>query len=543
VRTPQHRRRTFAPTFNGQRASYDAMNGPRVRSEEAAMLELSGLIAYHARFRPDATAVVFGRERLSYRAFAARVARMGNLLRALGIGPGDKVATATANSLELLEAYWAVPSIGATLVPLSPLLMGPGLASLLQGSDACCLVTQRSLMPVLEGIRDQLPPHVLLIDGAADGCIDARARAAAMPDRLAPAAVSPDDLFNIMFTSGTTGQPKGIMLPHRVRAMYGTLFASAWRMTPESRTLHTGAIVFNGAFVTMMPTFLLGATYVLLPQFDAEATLEAIERERVTHTMLVPAQIVALLESPRFDPRRLSSLECILSLGAPLLLGVRERLNELLPGRLYELYGLTEGFVTILDRDDAVRKAGSVGVPPVFSALRIVRDDGGPAAPGEPGEIVGRAPITMTGYYRRPDLTAETLRDGWIHTGDVGYVDDEGYLHLVDRKKDMIDSGGVKVYPRDIEEIAARHPAVSEVAVFGVPHEKWGETPLAAVILHAGATVSAEALRDWINERVGARYQRVSQVVVMTAFPRSAAGKTLKRELREPYWAGRGRQI
>jgi acyl-CoA synthetase (AMP-forming)/AMP-acid ligase II len=355
--------------------------------------------------------------------------------------------------------------------------------------------------------------------------------------------VSPEDLFNIMFTSGTTGEPKGIMLPHRVRAMYGALFACAYRMTPESRTLHTGAIVFNGAFVTMMPTFLLGATYVLLQQFDAEATLDAIERERITHTMLVPAQIVALLGSPRFDPQRLQSLECILSLGAPLLLGDRERLNEMLPGRLYELYGLTEGFVTILDRDDAVRKSGSVGVPPVFSALRIVRDDGQQAAPGESGEIVGRAPIAMTGYYRRPDLTAQTLREGWIHTGDVGYVDDEGYLHLVDRKKDMIDSGGVKVYPRDIEEIAARHPEIREVAVFGVPHEKWGETPVAAVILRAGATVSADALRDWINQHVGARYQRVSQVVVMSDFPRSAAGKTLKRELREPYWAGQGRTI
>jgi len=149
----------------------------------------------------------------------------------------------------------------------------------------------------------------------------------------------------------------------------------------------------------------------------------------------------------------------------------------------------------------------------------------------------------MTGYYKRPDLTAETLRDGWIHTGDVGYLDDEGYLHLVDRKKDMIDSGGVKVYPRDIEEIAARHPDIREVAVFGVPHDKWGETPLAAVILRDGATTPAESLRDWINERVAARYQRVSQVVVMPDFPRSAAGKTLKRELRDPYWAGQGRRI
>ena len=275
----------------------------------------------------------------------------------------------------------------------------------------------------------------------------------------------------------------------------------------------------------------------------SRGTIAAIERERVTHVMLVPAQIVALLGSPRFESTRLASLQCILSLGAPLLQEHKDRLNAALPGRFYELYGLTEGFVTILDRNDAVRKSGSVGIPPPFYRMRIVSEDGADAAPGEIGEIVGRGPILMTGYYRRPDLTSQAIRDGWLYSGDMGYLADDGYLYLVDRKKDMIDSGGVKVYPRDIEEIAARHPDVREVAVLGVPHEKWGETPLAAVILREGATITAVGLRDWINERVSARYQRVSEVVIMADFPRSAAGKTLKRELREPYWAGRGRNI
>jgi acyl-CoA synthetase (AMP-forming)/AMP-acid ligase II len=259
--------------------------------------------------------------------------------------------------------------------------------------------------------------------------------------------------------------------------------------------------------------------------------------------MLVPAQIIAILGSPAFDPKRLESLECILSLGAPLLQEHKDRLNAALPGRFYELYGLTEGFVTILDRDEAVRKSGSVGVPPPFFHMRIVRDDGVDAKTGEVGEIVGRGPILMAGYFKRPDLTAQAIRDGWLFTGDMGFVDDEGFLHLVDRKKDMIDSGGVKVYPRDIEEIAAKHPDVNDVAVFGVPDAKWGETPICACVLKPGASVAAEQLRDWINERVGARYQRVSKVVVLPDFPRSAAGKTLKRELREPYWEGAGRKI
>ena len=507
------------------------------------MLELATLISRQARYRPEATAVVFEGERLTYRDFQERVARVGNMLRALGLGPGDKVATLAANSLELLTIYWAVPSIGAVLVPLSPLLLRDGVASLLRGSEARCVIAQSSMLPVLRELRGELPPHVLILDAQASGFGDFRSLCAAQSGALTPAAVGEGDLFNIMFTSGTTGVPKGIMHTHFVRSMYALVLGQAFRMTPESRALHSGAIVFNGAFVTMMPTFFLGGMYMLLRQFDAEETMAAIERERITHVMLVPAQIVAILAAPRFDPRRLASLECLVSLGAPLLKPDKDRLNAALPGRLYELYGLTEGFVTILDRAEAVRKGGCVGVPPSGFQMRIVRDDGAEAAVGVAGEIVGRGPMLMTGYYKRPDLTAQALRDGWLHTGDIGYLDEDGYLHLVDRLKDMIDSGGVKVYPRDIEEIAARHPEVHEVAVFGIPDEKWGETPVAAVILRPGAGASAEALREWINERVSARFQRVSRVEVMADFPRSTAGKTLKRELREPYWSKSGRKI
>ncbi|MGZ3478718.1 MAG: class I adenylate-forming enzyme family protein, partial [Myxococcaceae bacterium] len=237
-----------------------------------------------------------------------------------------------------------------------------------------------------------------------------------------------------------------------------------------------------------------------------------------------------------FAPERLASLQCLLSLGAPLLKEHKDRLNSLLPGRFHELYGLTEGFITILDKTDAVRKSSSVGVPTFFNEIRIVLEDGTEARPGQVGEIVGRGPMLMLGYYKRPDLTAEALRNGWLFTGDMGSLDEDGYLCLVDRKKDMIDSGGVKVYPRDVEEVAIRHPAIREVAVFGVPHEKWGETPLAAVILTDPGAAQADQLRDWINARVQARYQRVSRVVIHEDFPRSPAGKTLKRELRKPYW-------
>jgi acyl-CoA synthetase (AMP-forming)/AMP-acid ligase II len=384
---------------------------------------------------------------------------------------------------------------------------------------------------------------MVLCDGEAPGFNSFRALTAAASAATPIVRVVAGDVLTVMYTSGTTGLPKGILHTHFIRAMYATLMASTWRMTPESVVLHTGAIVFNGAMVTMLPAFYCGATFVVHRQFDPEAAIAAIAAERVTHTMLVPSQIVAILDSPAFDPAKLASLEMILSLGAPLHREHKDVLNRVLPGRFYELYGLTEGFITVLDRADAVRKAGSVGIPPPFYELRIVDESGTECRPGDVGEIAGRGPITMPGYLNRPDLTAQALRDGWLFTGDLGYLDEDGFLYLVDRKKDMIDSGGVKVYPRDIEELAVRHPAVREVAVFGIPHDKWGETPLAAVVLHAPGSAGADELRDWINARVAARYQRVDRVVIMEDFPRSAAGKTLKRELREPYWRGREQKI
>jgi long-chain acyl-CoA synthetase len=519
-------------------------------------LVMGSLPAHHARYRPRHTAVVVAprakgeREiRLDWREFDAYVNRLANALAGLGVARGDRVATVLANSLELLATYWACAKLGAAAVPLSPLLAASGLESLFADAPPKVVLASSDQRAALDAVRRRLPfaPAWVLVDAAADdeaagylayGLLHAEASAAA------PAArVEAGDLFTLMYTSGTTGLPKGIQHTHFIRAMYAALHASAWRMGPESVVLHSGAIVFNGAMVTMFPTFMVGATYVLHRAFDAEAFIDTVERERVTHTMLVPSQVIAILNAKRFDPARLVSLEMVLSLGAPLLKEHKDRLNEVLPRRFYELYGLTEGFVTILDRDDAMRKSGSVGVPPPFYEMRIVDEAGREVPAGEVGEIVGRGPITMPGYYNRPEQTAQALRDGWLYTGDLGYVDEDGFLHLVDRKKDMIDSGGMKVYPKDVEEVVARHPAVLEVAVFGIPHEKWGETPVAAVVLREKGSVAGDELKDWINARVAAKYQRVDRVIVMDDFPRNAAGKTLKRELRAPFWEGRGRKI
>ncbi|MGA8538980.1 MAG: fatty acid--CoA ligase family protein, partial [Terriglobales bacterium] len=337
--------------------------------------------------------------------------------------------------------------------------------------------------------------------------------------------------------------PKGIVLTHYIRSIYCLLFASTFRMNPESIVLHSGSIVFNGSFLTLMPAMYLGATYILHKSFDVRNFVETVEREKVTHVMMVPSQIVALLGSPQFSAEALKSLEMIGTVGAPLHLEHKEKLNSCLPGRFYELYGLTEGFMTVLDKNHYASKPNSVGPPQPFFDMRIINDRGQDAAPRVVGEIIGRGPALMPGYYKRPDLTAQAIIDGWLHTGDLGYVDEDGFLYLVDRKKDMIISGGTNVFPKDIEEIIVQHPAVREVAVFGIPSEKWGETPLAAVILHQPGAVSPEGLREWINERVDARNQRVCAVEIMKDFPRSTAGKTLKRVMREPYWAGRNEKI
>ncbi len=506
------------------------------------MVNIGTLLPRHAQYRPNHLAVVFEERRLTFSEFNERVNRLANGLLELGLGKGDKVATILPNCLEQLEVYWAVAKLGAVVVPLSSLLQGSGLVRLLNDSDTVLVITTAAFAETLDTVKTDLPaiaPDRYFLTDANDvpGYRPYEALTVdAAPDNSPSVTVNGDDPYNIIYSSGTTGLPKGIVHTHAIRAAYCSSCASAYRMTPESIVLHVGSIIFNGAFLTLMPAMFLGCPYILHRQFDATALIETVAREKVTHIVMVPSQIIAMLNAPDFSAEILQSLEMICTVGAPLHQEHKDELNKCLPGRFNELYGLTEGFATILDREDYQAKPGSVGVPPPLFEMRIVDGDGNNVPPGVVGEIVGRGPITMPGYYKRPDLTAQVLREGWLHTGDLGYVDEDGFLYLVDRQKDLIISGGVNVYPRDIEEVIVQHPAVREAAVFGIPSEKWGETPLAAVILKEPRAIMADTLRDWINDRVEARYQHVHAVVIKEDFPRNVAGKTLKRLMREEYW-------
>ena len=420
-------------------------------------MHTGSLFARHARYRPNHLAVVLGDRRLSYLEFNQEINRLANALQALGISKGDKIATLLPNCIELLEVYWASAKIGVVVVPLSTQLRAKTLVSLVTDAEAVMLVTNSEFADAVEAFKAELiaiaHDRFLLTDGNRKGFRDYHGLKAGVSDDEPEGFVGDEDPFNIIYSSGASGRPRGIVHTYRGRAAYGTSFATAFRLTPESISLYAGPIVFNWAFVGLMPAVFTGSTFILLPQFDPVLWMRTIAREKVTHVLLEPKQIVALLNSPDFSSEALGSLEMILSLGAPLHPEHKERLYRLLPDRFYELYGLPEGFMTVLDKHDYPRKPCSVGTPPPFFEMRIVDPDGNGLPAGEVGEICGRGPTLMQGYYKRPDLTQQAIRDGWLHSGELGCVDEDGFLYLVDRVHNKMLFGGGNLSPRNIEEI------------------------------------------------------------------------------------------
>jgi acyl-CoA synthetase (AMP-forming)/AMP-acid ligase II len=331
---------------------------------------------------------------------------------------------------------------------------------------------------------------------------------------------------------------------HRRRLAWAYDVGLALRYQSNAVTLLSIGLYSNISWAGMLCTFLAGGHVVVMEKFEAGDWLAHVERWSATHATMVPIGYQRIVEHPEFARYDVGSMRSMMSCGSPLQGPLKKRLVEAFGCEIVELYGLTEGIITTLDPEDVGSKLASVGKPAVGTDLRILGDDDRPVPPGVPGEIVGLSRFVMNGYHGRPDATREATwvdEHGrtWLRTGDVGQLDEDGYLYIVDRKKDMILSGGQNIYPADLEAVLVRHPAVFDVAVIGVPHADWGETPLALVVLRDGHPVEAEALRAWANERLG-RQQRLSGLEFRTELPRNPNGKLLKRELRAPYWPTRG---
>ena len=512
----------------------DALDAPQVT--------LPDLFATHARHRAGQEAVVCGPVRRTWGDFGANVNRVANALLAGGLARGDRVAVMMGNAVETLETIFGVVRAGGCVVPLSGLLTGDQLLGLIRDAGAVRAVASAEFRERLEGRGAEAPA---VTDWIAFG-FDAPGWTAYAAWRDAAPAATPDirhgqeDLFNIIYSSGTTGLPKGIVQTHRARLHWAFSNAVEMGYTADCRALTTTALYSNGTWLTMLPALFAGGTVVVMPAFDPVAFLETVEAERITHTFMVPAQFIAILGRPQLDVADLSSLRAVLSGGSALRRETKRAVLARMTPNLFELYGFSEGFATMLRPHQHAAKFETVGAPVIGFEVRVLTDDGHEAAPGEAGEIAGYGAGNMAGYHGRPDLTAELIwRDErgrtFLRSGDIGALDADGFLTILDRKKDMVISGGFNVFPSDVEEVVGRHPDVADVTVIGIPHEKWGETCLALVIPREGPKADPEAIRTWANERL-AKTQRLAAVEFRDDFPRNALGKVLKRVLREPYW-------
>ncbi len=507
---------------------------------------LTDLFATHARFHPRKPAVICGDVRRDWGDFDAGISRVAHALLADGVQEGDRVALLMANSAEMLECLFGVVRAGAVVVPLSGLLTPDQLAHLITDSGAVRVMVSAAFAPVAQAIRGQVaqvPPTGWIAQGfAGDGWRGLDRFTAGQPATVPKVRHALTDDFNIIYSSGTTGLPKGIVQTHRARLHWAFSNAVEMGFTDQSRALTTTALYSNGTWLMMLPVLFAGGTLVAMPAFDAGGFLETVARERITHTFMVPTQYQMVLAHPGLPGADLSSLRCMLSAGSALRRDVKRDIIARISPHLIEMYGFSEGFSTMLKPGAPPEKFASVGTPVLGFDLAIVDDAGVECPPGIPGEIAGYGAGMMRCYHNRPDATAELIwRDGrgrtFIRSGDIGKMDEDGYLHILDRKKDMVISGGFNVFPADVEGVVGQHPDVFDVTVIGVPHDKWGESCLALIIPKPGVTLDCGVVQDWANERL-AKHQRLVAVETRTEFPRNALGKVLRRLLRDPYWQG-----
>jgi fatty-acyl-CoA synthase len=490
---------------------------------------------------PDRDAIWFEGTTTSHAGFAFRVRRVAAALAALGVVSGDRVTWTGGNHPSALETLYACGQLGAIWVPLNARLAAPEAEFVLTHSGASVVVHGRDHGELADALRDRLPAvrHWVAAEPPSDGgsgCLPYEELLADADPEPRDEPVALDDPCLIMYTSGTTGRPKGAVLTHgnmtwnAVNQLLGFDLAQDERTLALAPLFHIGGL--NG---TVIPTLLRGGCAVLVRRFDPAETLAVIEGQRVNSFFAVPTMLDAMAREPGFPTRDLSALRTIGAAGAPLPLPtLRTWLDRGVT--MQQAYGMTETApgATVLDSADAERKVGSAGKPVFFTDVRVLRPDGSQADPGEVGEIVIQGPNVMAGYWNEPEQTAAVIRDGWYHSGDAGSVDDEGFLYVRDRYKDMIISGGENVYPAEVESALLELPEVLEAAVIGVPDPRWGEVGLAVVVPVPGTVPDPEALRSGLRARLAA-FKVPTYVELADELPRTATGKVRKPDLRRRY--------
>jgi long-chain acyl-CoA synthetase len=505
---------------------------------EIPFLTLSDLIRDHAKERSKHPAVIQDERALDYAALDAYMDRIAATLQRDGLQAKDAIAICASTSVDYLAVFLAALRCGIAVAPLAPSSTPETIATMISDSSSKLFFLDKGVSEELAKVAGSIKAKRISLDDS-DAGEPFSQWLAAEGARPAHVTVAPESAFNIIYSSGTTGTPKGIVQSHAMR--WGQVQrAGVIGYSPDAVTMVSTPLYSNTTLVSVFPTLAMGGTLVMMAKFDVEKFLQLSEKYRASHAMLVPVQYRRIMAHPDFEKYDLSAYAkgMKFSTSAPFAADVKADVVKRWPGGLREYYGLTEGGGTcMLAADLYPNKLHTVGQPLPGHDMRLIDENGEEVGPGEIGEVVGHSPIMMSGYHNNPEKSREAewfdkTGKRFIRTGDVGRFDEDGFLTLMDRKKDMIISGGFNIYPSDLEAIMTQHPAVLEAAVVGVPSLKWGETPVAFVVLKSGASANASEIQQWTNERVG-KTQRLALVQIVPSLPRSAIGKVLKRELRD----------
>jgi acyl-CoA synthetase (AMP-forming)/AMP-acid ligase II len=496
-----------------------------------------GVLDYHASRTPDQPLAMFGAETVTYNEMRTRAAALATGLHEQGVGEGDVVGLLAYNCTEFLEVLFAANYLGAIAMPINWRLAAPELRYILDHSEARALVCDESLVDLAneatKGMERRLV-RACLARPAPDGWTplhDLRV-GSSLPSRV-PAAGG--DVHRLMYTSGTTGRPKGVMITHANLAWKNLAHIIEFGFTSADLGLACGPLYHVGALdLTTTSLIAAGATTIIHRVFEASDVVDEIERSRVTTVWLAPAMVNAILALPDIAQRDLSSVRVVINGGEKMPVPLIDRLQRTFPSAWFaDAYGLTETVSgdTFQDRDSIVRKLGSVGRPCLYLEVDIWDEHGASVPPRERGEVVLRGPKVFKGYWRDPDATSAAFAGGWFHTGDIGMKDEDGYLYIVDRLKDMIVSGGENIASSEVERVLYEHEAIVEAAVVGRPDDRWGEVPVAYVVVRSEATTTPEELIEHCRQQL-ARFKVPKHVELVDTLPRNPSGKVLKRELR-----------